>query len=188
MSTQTLTLLLLAFICNIFNILRGSGEYLIGFVLMPYSGSPSPFEIVSIADLKARGLKPDSDMRPVVFVVDDENVIADTLVTILCASGYAAFAAYDAESALEMARVIPPELLISDVLMPGMSGVELAIDIQRSVPDCRVLLFSGQAATVDMLDAARGAGHDFALISKPVHPTDLLARIATLDLTSSNEQ
>lgn len=148
---------------------------------MPCLVSLSPFEIVPVAELSARGLKRDSHkLRPVALVVDDERIIADTLVAILCAKGFAAFAAYDAESALEMARVIPPELLISDVVMPGRNGIDLAIDIQRTVPDCRVLLFSGQAATMDMLNLARRAGHEFALISKPVHPTDLLVHISKL--------
>jgi DNA-binding NtrC family response regulator len=81
------------------------------------------------------------------------------------------------KSALEIARVIPPELLLSDVVMPEMTGIELAIAVVQSVPDCKVLLFSGQAATVNLLADARAAGHDFTTLRKPIHPTDLLACI-----------
>ena len=115
--------------------------------------------------------------HPVVLVVDDERVIADTLAVILSKNGFAAMTAYDGKSALEIARVIPPELLLSDVVMPGMTGIELAITIVQSVPDCKVLLFSGQAATVDLLAQAHAAGRDFTTLKKPVHPTDLLACI-----------
>ena len=113
--------------------------------------------------------------RPVVLVVDDESAIADTLAEILNRTGYAAVPTYDAESALDTALVMPPELLISDVMLPGDSGIELAIKVRRIFPDCRILLFSGQAATTDLLLSAHRAGHNFELMTKPVHPKDLLA-------------
>jgi CheY-like chemotaxis protein len=125
--------------------------------------------------------------RPVVLVVDDESAIADTLSEILTLSGYAAMPAYDGEEALETALLMPPELLITDVMLPGMSGIELAIRIRRIFPDCRVLLFSGQAATSDLLVKAQTAGHHFTLLSKPVYPTDLLRRISeSLDSTKEH--
>ena len=113
-----------------------------------------------------------------VLVVDDEHVIADTLVVILRQSGYEATAFYNAQSALEGIEAGCPELVISDVVMPGMSGVEMAVLIKERYPDCKVLLFSGNAAMVDMLASARQQGHDFELMAKPVHPSDLLAIIA----------
>ena len=139
------------------------------------------FETIPISKLKAQHLRPDtSPLRPVALVVDDEHVIADTLAIILNKAGYAATAAYNAESALEIAKVIPPQLLVTDVVMPGMSGIELAIAMKEAVPDCKTLLFSGQAATADMLSNVRRAGHDFTLLAKPVHPHDLLAQVSRL--------
>ena len=117
------------------------------------------------------------DNRQRVLVVDDETSIADTVTTILSMSGYAAMAAYDGDDALETALVSPPHLLITDVVLPGMNGIELAITIQRVFPDCQILLFSGQASTVDLLSAAGGAGHHFTLLSKPVPPERLLAMV-----------
>ena len=115
--------------------------------------------------------------KPVVLVVDDEHVIADTLSKILSISGYKVLTAYDGKAALELARTTPPALLITDVIMPGMTGIELAIMLVEVIPACKVLLFSGQAATVDLLETARDMGHNFSLLSKPVHPTDMLRRI-----------
>jgi DNA-binding response OmpR family regulator len=112
------------------------------------------------------------------MVVDDESSIADTVAEILSRSGYAAVAAYDADSALEMALLNPPELLITDVILAGMNGIDLAIHVRRIFPDCKIILFSGQASTADLLAAANREGHQFVLLSKPVHPTDLLARIS----------
>ena len=64
--------------------------------------------------------------------------------------------------------------------MPGLSGVDLAIQMGAQYPKCKILLFSGQAATLDLLEDARAQGHDFHLLLKPVHPTELLAEIGTL--------
>lgn len=140
------------------------------------------FETVPLDEIIRKGLTAEpSRHHPVILVVDDERVIADTLVAILTNQGFAAMTAYDAESALDLIRVIPPELLLSDVVLPGMSGIDLAIATKEAVSDCKVLLFSGQAATVNLLAAARDAGHDFTVLAKPLHPADLLANIRKLD-------
>ena len=116
----------------------------------------------------------------IVFVVDDERVIASTLATILKRSGFAAEAFTNPLEALKRARTQVPELLVSDVVMPELSGIHLAIQLTAEYPSCKVLLFSGQAATADLLAKARADGRDFALLTKPVHPTDLLAALQTL--------
>jgi CheY-like chemotaxis protein len=116
--------------------------------------------------------------RPVVLVVDDESVIADTLAEILSRSGYTGIAEYDGDSALETALLTPPEMLITDVALPGMTGIELAISVRRIFPDCKIILFSGQASTADLLASARANGHHFTLLNKPLHPHDLLQRVS----------
>ncbi len=121
---------------------------------------------------------PDYADRPVILVVDDERIIADTMSVILRQKGYAAMAAYDGFSALEMAALVPPDLLITDVVMPGLSGIELAITFRATMPDCQILLFSGQAATMDLLESARMAGHSFHTLTKPLHPTLMLDIVA----------
>ncbi len=114
---------------------------------------------------------------PRVLVADDKRVIADTLTTILNQSGFEARAVYSGETAVEMASVFKPEMLISDVIMCGLSGIDAAIQIRALLPDIKILLFSGQAATADLLEDARSRGHDFEILAKPVHPQDLLARL-----------
>jgi DNA-binding NtrC family response regulator len=118
-----------------------------------------------------------SDQNRVVFVVDDEAVIAHTLVVILNQAGFRASAFDHPNKAIAACVDLAPDLLISDVVMPGMTGVELAIHFRRTQPKCKVLLFSGQAATADLLKKAREQGYDFELLSKPVHPADLLVKL-----------
>ena len=112
-----------------------------------------------------------------VFVVDDEFIIASTLATILQRNGFDAVSFTDPLEALLAANEQAPELLITDVVMPALSGIDLAIRVRELSPQCKVLLFSGQAATANLLEAARVNGHDFELLSKPIHPTDLLRKI-----------
>jgi DNA-binding NtrC family response regulator len=83
----------------------------------------------------------------------------------------------DPLEALDAARVEAPDLLISDVVMQHLSGVDLAVRIQEEYPTCKILLFSGQASTADLLKTAREQGHDFRLLAKPIHPSDLLSEI-----------
>jgi CheY-like chemotaxis protein len=116
-----------------------------------------------------------------IFVVDDEPIIASTLARILEQSGFAATSFTNPLEALEAAHSEHPDLLLSDVMMPQLSGVELAMRIRDKCPQCRILLFSGQAATADLLAEARKRGHDFHILSKPVHPKDLLAGIHGLN-------
>lgn len=116
-------------------------------------------------------------MPALVYVVDDETVIASTLAAILKASGFEAKAFFNPLQALAAAEADRPDILISDVAMPEMSGIELGIQFKATYPNCRILLFSGQASTSDQLEKARSEGHDFQLLTKPVHPTDLLKAI-----------
>jgi DNA-binding response OmpR family regulator len=115
-----------------------------------------------------------------IFVVDDEHVIASTLAVILNRNGYSARYFTRPIEALAAACLGAPDLLISDVSMPDLSGIDLAIQIRAQYPNCKILLFSGQANTADLLESARSQGHDFHLILKPVHPTELLAAIGRL--------
>jgi CheY-like chemotaxis protein len=115
--------------------------------------------------------------KPRVLVVDDEQVIADTLAKILDINGYEASAVYTGTAAVEKARTLQPDLIISDVIMPDMNGIEAAISIRGFLPSCKILLFSGQAATADLLENARAQGHEFEILAKPVHPADLLAKL-----------
>lgn len=119
-------------------------------------------------------------MVPRVFVVDDEQVIASTLASILKLHGYSAAFFTSPQEALAAARAKAPDLLISDVAMPGISGIDLAIQMKTQYPECKILLFSGQAATLDLLEDARNQGHDFQLLEKPVHPSEILSRVRKL--------
>jgi CheY-like chemotaxis protein len=115
--------------------------------------------------------------KPKILIADDERVIADSLAMILNQSGFEARAVYSGEQAVEAASTFKPEMLISDVIMAGLSGIDAAIQIRSLFPQIKILLFSGQAATADLLEKARAHGYEFEILSKPIHPQDLLAKL-----------
>ena len=115
-----------------------------------------------------------------IFVVDDEITISETLALILSRNGFTVSSFTDPLKALDGVPSKSPDVLLTDVVMPRLSGIELAIQIREKCPACKILLFSGQAETLDLLGAARQQGHDFSLLTKPVHPLDLLRRINDL--------
>jgi DNA-binding response OmpR family regulator len=120
---------------------------------------------------------PDTAEKPRVLVADDEQVIADTLAMILNQSGFEARAVYSGEKALEVAAAFAPQMIICDVIMADLNGIDAAIRIRALLPKSKILLFSGQAATANLLEKARTQGYEFEILAKPVHPQDLLARL-----------
>jgi DNA-binding response OmpR family regulator len=115
-----------------------------------------------------------------VLVVDDEHLIADTLAQVLELSGFDAVPLYSGRAALERASAKCPDIVIADVVMPDLNGIQTAKLLQITCPSTRILLVSGQAATAEMLKQARGEGLDFELLAKPLHPEDLMEALHRL--------
>lgn len=120
---------------------------------------------------------PQPHKHPRIFVVHGELVIASTLAAILRHQGFDARFFTASPDALQAARSSAPDLLISDVAMPQLPGIELAIAVHQRRPNCRVLLFCAEGASAQLFEAARAEGLDFELLSKPVYPTKLLNKI-----------
>jgi len=118
-----------------------------------------------------------SGARVRVLVVDDEPVIADTVAEILNSNGFDAKGVYGGQDALEIAERFIPDILLTDVLMPKISGIDLAIALRKLHPNTRVLLFSGQAATSGVLDGARNNGYEFEVLPKPIPPDQLIHKL-----------
>jgi CheY-like chemotaxis protein len=121
-----------------------------------------------------------SDPATQIFVVDDEPVIASTLAAILQMNGFSAEFFTSPLEALAAARSKAPDLLISDVTMPDISGIDLAMLMRAQYPTCKILLFSGHPATCGLIEDARARGHEFHLLLKPVAPAELLLEIGKM--------
>jgi CheY-like chemotaxis protein len=114
-----------------------------------------------------------------VVVVDDEPVIANTLGIILRKNGYDTVSFTNPLRALEMVPEYQPHIVVTDVMMPQLSGIEFAIRLNKLCPKCKFLLFSGSAKPSDLLDASQ-RGYDFRLLRKPAHPVELLRELRAL--------
>lgn len=120
---------------------------------------------------------PEIAYKPKVLIADDEQVIADTLAAILNQAGFEARAVYTSAKALEVAHVFQPDVLVSDVIMSGVDGIEAAIRVKALLPEIRVFLLSGQTATAELLERRNAGGHGFEILTKPLHPRELMNRL-----------
>lgn len=109
-----------------------------------------------------------------VLVVDDERKIADTLTAILKMHGHDAEVAYSGVEALAVATGFHPDVLISDVMMPFMNGIELSHRFEEKFPTCRILLLSGNRGTAELLTESERLSRTHTILAKPVHPSEIL--------------
>jgi CheY-like chemotaxis protein len=131
---------------------------------------------IAVQKRKARSKKSAAE-KPTVLVVDDQRMVADTTVEILNRFGFRAVHAYNGQTALQIAAKLKPDYLLTDVLMPLMNGVELAIAITRMLPATKILLFSGQSGIADILRRGEEEGYVFDLVAKPIHPEKLIEHL-----------
>src|ERR1700683_5021567 len=116
-------------------------------------------------------------IKPKILVADDEPIIADTLATILNQGGFESRAVYSGEQALEVASTFLPDMLVTDVIMANLDGIETAIQMRSLFPQIKVLLFSGESTSADLLLRANSRGYEFEILAKPVYPVDLLMKL-----------
>lgn len=133
---------------------------------------------VSVAECD---LKPDPSPPPaLVLIVDDEAALADTLAEILSRRGFAVSVAYDGQEALEQALLIPPQILITDVAMPGIGGCELATAVRAAVPDCRIVLISAHGYLPHLqrfVESHQRPEPSITLLAKPFLPSELISHL-----------
>jgi len=114
-------------------------------------------------------------VNPRVLVVDDNHELADNLAELLEEEGYSALTAYSAERAIEIAAKEPFDIVLTDIRMPGMNGVELVKRLSE-INGRAIFLLMTAYSTDAMLGEALRAGVR-AILSKPVDLRDLLARL-----------
>lgn len=118
--------------------------------------------------------------RKRILVVDDDHRIADSLTEMLCKSGCDAMACYDGQSALRECEFRTPDLVISDVVMPGLNGIELGMQVMQLHPRCKVLLISnGDGSAEHHQQLSLTNGH-FEVLPKPIQPLELLVKINSI--------
>jgi DNA-binding response OmpR family regulator len=120
-----------------------------------------------------------------VLIVDDDQLVADTLTLIFEKNGFKAKAAYSADEALKCAREFVPHLLLCDVTMPTRDGLSLVEDMTRELPACRILVLTGFYSNLKSVrEQARKLSRPLGVLTKPCQPVELLREVAALLATT----
>jgi DNA-binding response OmpR family regulator len=113
-----------------------------------------------------------------ILIIDDEALVADSLAMILSAHGYDIKAEYSAEAGVSPATAFRPDIVLADVMMPRMNGLEAAVHIQEELPHCRIVLISAVPYHAWRLQENRPKGtRAFEILAKPIDPRSLLASL-----------
>jgi len=124
-----------------------------------------------------------------VLVVDDEAPVRGMLDALLTQAGHRVETAHEGGEALELLAQADFDLIILDLLMPGMEGMETLTRLRKTYPELKVIVISGgsRAIKMDLLPAARALGAH-RVIRKPFHNEAMLTAVAELLAESAGQE
>ena len=114
-------------------------------------------------------------MKSNILVVDDEPVARQSMTDILRLEGFSVNSVQNGQAAIEYIRTHPVELMIVDLRMPGMDGLEVVQVVNQISPETEVVLLTAFATTESAIQALRLRIHDYLL--KPASPTQVVASV-----------
>src|ERR671933_377073 len=112
-----------------------------------------------------------------VLVVDDEPIVRDVVVRYLEREGFRTVSAADGESARELVEQDPPELVVLDVMLPGIDGLDLCRWIRRR-SEVPVIMLTARGDEADRIVGLELGADDY--VTKPFSPRELAARVRTV--------
>lgn len=113
--------------------------------------------------------------KPKLLLVDDEKEFVDTLAERLRLRGFQVLTAIDGESALRIIEDDHPQLVILDIMMPGLSGLDVLQQIKDRAPQIPVILLTGLGSTTEGTKGMRLGAYDFLI--KPINIDKLIQKI-----------
>jgi CheY-like chemotaxis protein len=122
-----------------------------------------------------------SDHSIRILVVEDEAVVLHTLQLILKQHGYNVRGARDGKEALAIVPTFSPNILLCDINLPDMDGIQISLEVKNALPDCRIVLLSGEITSTELLEEAEAQGYRFEVLAKPTEPQQLLRVLAGAD-------
>ncbi|WP_256841694.1 response regulator transcription factor [Ornithinimicrobium cryptoxanthini] len=112
-----------------------------------------------------------------VLVVDDEKPLADVVARYLLRDGYDVTVVHDGPAALQCSRRLDPDVVILDLGLPGLDGVDVCRGL-REFSDCYIVMLTARAEEPDMLAGLRAGADDY--MTKPFSPRELVARVQVM--------
>jgi CheY-like chemotaxis protein len=122
-----------------------------------------------------------SEVPVKVLIVEDEAVILHTLELILKQNGFEVRGSRDGSSAVFIWPGFHPDVFLCDINLPDTNGIRLSLQLKNELPNCRVILFSGDTQSAELLEEARKQGHHFEVLAKPTDPRQLLQMLASTE-------
>lgn len=114
-------------------------------------------------------------MKGVLLVVDDERIVRESLHDIFEMDGYTVYTAVDGEDALRRLKQVPVDLVVTDITMPGMDGIQLLKSIRMVNEQLPVIIITGNPSAQTTLEALRCGASDY--ITKPFSSREVLASV-----------
>lgn len=130
------------------------------------------------------------ETAPRILVIDDDHNVHETLRPWLSREGYVVESAFGGKDGLDAAKRVEPSLIILDVMMPGLDGVSVCLELNRALPTVPVLMLSARDDVMDRVIGLESGADDY--VTKPFHPREIVTRVKALlrrirKLTESNE-
>ncbi len=113
--------------------------------------------------------------KPHILIADDEQIERQTLSDILRLEGYHVSTVANGEAAVDFVRMNPVDLLVLDLRMPGMSGLDVVKVVSRIQPDAEIILLTAHGSMESAIEALRSRVHDYLL--KPASPAQIVDTI-----------
>ncbi len=113
------------------------------------------------------------ETRPTVLIIDDESAIVDTLRILLKNEGFAAHVAFGGKQGLEQIAAVKPDIIISDIRMPAVGGLDILTAARAQDPDVPVILMTAQASLQSAISAVNDGA--FHYVQKPFQNDALMA-------------
>ncbi len=115
--------------------------------------------------------EPHLNGKPHILIVDDEPLVRRSLSELLTLSGYAVSTAGDGKEALELLKTYTADVVITDIKMPQMSGIQLLKEIKSTNSDIPVILITGYGSIESAVEAMREGAYDY--VTKPIVDTEI---------------
>ena len=116
-----------------------------------------------------------------ILVIDDDQLVRFALSRLLRSQGHEVSVAVDGARGLDQVERDPPDIVITDIIMPEQEGFETIVKLRRSRPALKIVAISGgyRVGNRDVLSMARALGAD-EVIAKPFDPDDLMTKLTAL--------
>jgi len=115
-------------------------------------------------------------MYPAVLIVDDETTIIESLEGILSDDGFEVIHAYNGYEALKKIETASPDIVLLDIWMPGMDGIETLKEIKKIAPNLPVVMITGHGSIESAVDATKSGAYDF--LEKPLSLDKVMVTIS----------